>query len=61
VHHSNKIPHRVGYGTYFAKNAAFAWRFPLALSCLFPLILILGSPWVPESPRWRTSPHTFSI
>ncbi|CAK7228951.1 hypothetical protein SCUCBS95973_007056 [Sporothrix curviconia] len=42
----------VGYGTYFATNATFAWRFPLALSCFFPLVLLIGSPWVPESPRW---------
>ncbi|KAL1888450.1 hypothetical protein Sste5346_009567 [Sporothrix stenoceras] len=42
----------VGYGTYFSNNGTFAWRFPLALSCLFPLILLAGSPWIPESPRW---------
>ncbi|OAL30531.1 hypothetical protein AYO20_08750 [Fonsecaea nubica] len=42
----------VGYGTYFASNEMFAWRFPLSLSCLFPLILLIGSPWIPESPRW---------
>ena len=43
----------VGYGTYFATNETFAWRFPLSISCLFPLILLIGSPWIPESPRWR--------
>lgn len=42
----------VGYGTYFSKNQTFAWRFPLSISCLFPLILLVGSPWIPESPRW---------
>ncbi len=47
---------RVGYGTAFATNGTFAWRFPLALSCLFPLVLLIGLPWVPESPRWRESP-----
>ena len=25
---------RVGYGCYFATNETFAWRFPLAISCL---------------------------
>lgn len=40
------------YGTYFATNQTFQWRFPLALSCLFPAILLIGSPWLPESPRW---------
>jgi MFS family permease len=42
----------VGYGTYFAKNETLQWRFPLAVSCLFPAVLLLGCPWVPESPRW---------
>lgn len=42
----------VGYGTYFATNQTFAWRFPLSISCLFPLVLLIGSPWIPESPRW---------
>jgi MFS family permease len=47
----------VGYGAYFATNPTFAWRFPLALSCLFPLMLLIGCPWVPESPRWRKSTY----
>ena len=47
----------VGYGCYFAtaKNPAFAWRFPLCLQCLPPLLLLIGSPWVPRSPRWLIS------
>jgi MFS family permease len=42
----------VGYAVYYAKNKQFQWRFPLAISCVFPLILLIGSPWIPESPRW---------
>ncbi|KAJ9628285.1 uncharacterized protein PV06_01269 [Exophiala oligosperma] len=42
----------VSYGCYFAKDGNFAWRFPLALQCLFPAILFTFSFWMPESPRW---------
>lgn len=47
----------VGYGCYFAtaQNPAFAWRFPLCLQCLSPLLLLIGSPWMPRSPRWLIS------
>ncbi|KAF2466989.1 general substrate transporter [Lindgomyces ingoldianus] len=47
----------VGYGCYFATsvNQTFAWRFPLCLQVLSPLILLLGSPWLPRSPRWLIS------
>ncbi|KAK0100275.1 hypothetical protein ONS96_007557 [Cadophora gregata f. sp. sojae] len=43
-----------GYGCYFATpvNPSFAWRFPLCLQLLPPLLLLLGSPWVLESVRW---------
>jgi MFS family permease len=42
----------VSLGCYFSKNGNFAWRFPLALQCLFPGILFIFSFWMPESPRW---------
>jgi MFS family permease len=42
----------VGLGCFFASNPVFAWRFPLALQVLFPLVLLAGSPWLPQSPRW---------
>lgn len=47
----------VGYACYFAQGQTdtFSWRFPLCLQCLPPLILLLGSPWVPRSPRWLIS------
>ena len=45
----------VGVGTYYSSNLSFQWRFPIALSCLPPLALLLVSPWIPESPRWRKS------
>ncbi|GAT27891.1 MFS sugar transporter [Aspergillus luchuensis] len=47
----------VGYACYFAENkiGTFGWRFPLCLQCLPPLVLLLGSPWLPRSPRWLIS------
>jgi MFS family permease len=47
----------IGYGCYFATrtNPSFAWRFPLCLQVLAPLILLVGSPSLPRSPRWLIS------
>jgi hypothetical protein len=47
----------VGYACYFAtvKNPAFAWRFPLCLQIVSPVILLAGSYWLPRSPRWLVS------
>ncbi|KAF2178723.1 sugar porter family MFS transporter [Zopfia rhizophila CBS 207.26] len=47
----------VGYGCYFATTVSesFAWRFPLCLQVLAPLILLIGSPSLPRSPRWLIS------
>ncbi|KFH41420.1 Quinate permease-like protein [Hapsidospora chrysogenum ATCC 11550] len=44
----------LGYACYFATAARpeFAWRFPLCMQCLAPLVLLLTSLWIPESPRW---------
>ncbi|KAL1956106.1 hypothetical protein VTO42DRAFT_7625 [Malbranchea cinnamomea] len=52
----------VGYACYFAKdtNPEFAWRFPLCLQILSPLILLSGSYWLPRSPRWLISKGKFS-
>jgi MFS family permease len=44
----------LGYACYFATdvNASFAWRFPLCMQCLAPLVLLITSIWIPRSPRW---------
>ncbi|KAJ5712762.1 MFS transporter [Penicillium malachiteum] len=46
----------LGYACYHIKSTAsiatFSWRFPLAVQVLFPLIVLVGSAFVPESPRW---------
>ena len=31
------------------------WRLCLSLQIVAPLILLIGSPWLPESPRWLIS------
>lgn len=40
------------YGAYFATNPALQWRLPLGIQILSPLLLVCGSHWLPESPRW---------
>ncbi|PVH97063.1 putative MFS sugar transporter [Periconia macrospinosa] len=44
----------LGYACYFATdvNSSFAWRFPLCMQCLAPLVLLITSIWIPRSPRW---------
>ncbi|KAJ5616502.1 general substrate transporter [Penicillium hordei] len=42
----------VGLGCYFAPNPDIQWRLCVALQAVAPLILLFGSPWIPESPRW---------
>jgi MFS family permease len=44
----------LGYACYYATavNSSFAWRFPLAVQCFSPTILLVASIWIPRSPRW---------
>ncbi|KAF2491009.1 MFS transporter [Lophium mytilinum] len=43
----------VGFGFYFWKQGGInTWRPPLALQCAWPLLLLCGLYWIPESPRW---------
>jgi MFS family permease len=44
----------LGYACYFATNvnSSFAWRFPLCMQCLAPVVLLITSIWIPRSPRW---------
>jgi hypothetical protein len=42
----------VGLGCYFVENPAIQWRLCIAFQMLAPLILICGSRWLPESPRY---------
>ena len=44
----------VGFGFFFWKEGGNdAWRIPLALACVWPLILLLGLYWVPESREYN--------
>jgi MFS family permease len=43
----------VGFGFYFWKDGGSnTWRPPMALTMFFPLCLLIGLPFLPESPRW---------
>ncbi|KAF2092375.1 general substrate transporter [Rhizodiscina lignyota] len=41
----------VGYGCFYY-TTAFQWRFPLAVQCFAPIMLLIGLFFLPESPRW---------
>jgi MFS family permease len=47
----------IGYGCYFTTSSSpsFTWRSPLCFQVLSPLVLLIGSPWLPRSPRWLIS------
>jgi len=42
----------VGVACYFSGSPGFQWRFPLCLQCVWPLALLILTPFLPESPRW---------
>lgn len=43
----------IGFGTYFSSpDSSFGWRFPLAFQTAPALLLLVGSPFLPFSPRW---------
>ncbi|KAK5209182.1 hypothetical protein LTR41_005581 [Exophiala xenobiotica] len=44
-----------GLGIYYENNPTIQWRLLLALQIVAPLLLLLGSPFIPESPRWLIS------
>ena len=46
------IAYWVDYGASYSSIDDFTWRFPIAFQCLFGLILIIGTYFLPESPRW---------
>lgn len=42
----------IGFGVFFSDNQEFGWRFPLGFQVVPPLVLLIGSFWIPPSPRW---------
>jgi hypothetical protein len=43
----------IGLAFYFVDAGGAQWRPPLAIQCVFTLVLGLGIWLLPESPRWR--------
>ncbi|KAL2858501.1 putative sugar transporter [Aspergillus pseudoustus] len=41
-----------GYGCYFESNPEVQWRLCLSLQAVAPLLLLIATPRIPESPRW---------
>jgi len=41
-----------GEGCYFEPDPQIQWRLLLALQVVTPVMLLIASPWLPESPRW---------
>jgi MFS family permease len=42
----------MGLAFFHAKNPAIQWRAPLGLALIFPVLMLLVLPFLPESPRW---------
>jgi MFS family permease len=53
----------IGLGFYFVSasgsTSSFAWRFPLAFQAVPAILLLIGSPWLPFSPRWLAEQDRF--
>ncbi|KAK4505727.1 hypothetical protein PRZ48_003692 [Zasmidium cellare] len=45
----------ITYACYFAPYGQFQWRFPLAVQLIPTSTLLIGSFWLPFSPRWLLS------
>lgn len=44
-----------GFGCFYAAKGSFQWRYPFAQQLIFVIVLLAGSFFLPESPRWRKS------
>ncbi|KAI1451778.1 hexose carrier protein [Annulohypoxylon moriforme] len=42
----------INYGMTFIAGSSASWRFPLAFQCFFAILVIIPTPWLPDSPRW---------
>ncbi|GAA6022330.1 hypothetical protein JCM10207_003287 [Rhodosporidiobolus poonsookiae] len=40
---------------FYYTGGQVSWRTPLSLQVVFPLVLVVGLFWLPESPRWLVS------
>ncbi|KAK7890390.1 hypothetical protein LTR67_008276 [Exophiala xenobiotica] len=42
----------IGVACFFSSNPHFQWRFPLIVQVIWPLAMLILTPFLPESPRW---------
>lgn len=42
-------------GFYFVGENPVSWRFPIAFQAIFPIVVLVLVPFLPESPRWLIS------
>ncbi|KAF9892087.1 hypothetical protein FE257_002493 [Aspergillus nanangensis] len=49
----------LNFGLFFltqnGSTSSFPWRFPMVFQCVPALLMLVGSPWLPFSPRWLMS------
>ena len=45
----------MGLASSQADPSSFAWRWPIAFQGFFLILILLGLPFLPESPRWLIS------
>lgn len=36
----------------YDRNDSLVWLVPMGLQFFFPAVIVIGSPFLPESPRW---------
>ena len=53
----------LGFGVSFisagGSTSSFPWRFPIAFQMVPTILLLVGSPWLPFSPRWLIMQNRF--
>ena len=53
----------IGFGVYFitagGSTSSFPWRFPIAFQMVPAILLLIGSPYLPFSPRWLMMQNRF--
>ena len=40
------------YGCFWASGSSFGWRFPNAVIVIWAILFLVGTFFIPESPRW---------
>ncbi|KAK5189912.1 hypothetical protein LTR96_006117 [Exophiala xenobiotica] len=42
----------IGFACYYSAASTFGWRFPNSVFALWAVLLLIGTIYIPESPRW---------